>query len=84
MQNETKLSPEMINSFFQLMKKGKNGQDSVRSIINQHFTEEQKKAMGQIMSDPQKMKELLSSPQAKELLEKFGGKGQGGSGNGRA
>ena len=84
MQNETKLSAEMINSLFQLVKKGKDGQESARSILNKSLNENQKKALGQIMSDPQKMKELLSSPEAKALMEKLGGKSGGEKGNGSA
>lgn len=84
MQNETKLSAEMINSLFHLMKKGKDGQDSVKSILNQSLNDKQKNAVNQILSDPQKLKQLLSSPQAKELLEKFGANGQGDKNNGSA
>lgn len=84
MQNETKLSSEMINSLFQLAKRGKGGQESVRSILNQTLSEGQKKSLGQIMSDPQKLREMLSSPEAKALMEKLGGSTQGEGGNGGA
>lgn len=84
MQNETKLSSEMINSLFQLAKRGKGGQESVRSILNQTLSEGQKKSLGQIMSDPQKLREMLSSPEAKALMEKLGGSAQGEGGNGGA
>jgi hypothetical protein len=84
MQNGTNLSAEMLNSLFQMMKKGKDGQDSVRNILNQSLNDSQKQAVSQIMSDPQKMKELLSSPQAQELLRKFGGNSQGENKNGSA
>jgi hypothetical protein len=84
MQNETKLSSEMINSLFQFAKRGKGGQESVRSILNQTLSEGQKKSLGQIMSDPQKLREMLSSPEAKALMEKLGGSGQGEGGNGGA
>ena len=83
MQNETKLSAEMINSLFQMMKKGKDGQDSVRSILNKSLSDSQKQAVSRIMSDPQKMKQLLSSPEAQELLRKFGN-AQGENKNGSA
>lgn len=73
MQNETKLSAEMINSFFQMMKKGKGNQESMRKILNDSLSDTQKEAVSRIMSDPQKLKEILSSPQARELMEKFGG-----------
>ncbi len=84
MQNETKLSAEMLNSLFQMMKKGKDGQESVRNILNKSLNDSQKQAISQIMSDPQRMKELLSSPQAQELLQKFGGNAQGENKNGPA
>lgn len=71
MQNETKFSPEMMNSLFQLMKKGKGNSESVKSILEQSLSEGQKKAVSKIMSDPQKLKELLASPQAKELMAKL-------------
>jgi len=83
MQNETKLSAEMLNSLFQMMKNGKESQESVRSILNKSLNDSQKKAVSQIMSDPQKMKELLSSPQAQELMRKFGN-AQGENKNGPA
>ncbi len=84
MQNETKLSAEMINSLFQLAKKGKGGQESVKSILNQTLSEGQKKSLGQIMSDPQKLKQMLSSPEAKALMEKLGRGSQGENSNGPA
>lgn len=84
MQNETKLSAEMLNSLFQLAKKGKDGQQSVKSILSQSLSDSQKKSLGQIMSDPQKLKELLSSPEAKALMERLSKNGQGENGNGPA
>ncbi len=83
MQNETKLSAEMINTLFQMMKKGNGNQESIKNILNQSLNDSQKKAIGQIMSDPQKLKEMLSSPQAKELMAKFGNM-QGENKNGPA
>ena len=74
----------MINSLFQLAKKGKGGQESVKSILNQTLSEGQKKSLGQIMSDPQKLKEMLSSPEAKALMEKLGRGNQGENSNGPA
>ena len=84
MQNETKLSAEMIKSLFQLAGKGKSGQESVKSILSQTLSESQKKSLGQIMSDPQKLKEMLSSPEAKALMEKLGRGSQGDNSNGPA
>ena len=83
MQNDTKLSAEMINSLFGMIKKGKGNGESVKSILEQSLNEGQKKALSQIMSDPQKLKELLSSPQARELMAKLGSM-QGENKNGPA
>ena len=83
MQNETKLSAEMINSLFSMMKKRNGNGESVKNILNQSLNESQKKAVSQIMSDPQKLKELLASPQAKELMAKLNGM-QGENKNGPA
>ena len=83
MQNETKLSAEMINSLFSMMKKGNGNGESVKNILNQSLNESQKKTVSQIMSDPQKLKELLASPQAKELMAKLNGM-QGENKNGPA
>ena len=83
MQNGTKFSSEMMNSLFQLMKKGKGNGESVKNIIEQSLDDSQKKAVSQIMSDPQKLKELLASPQAKELMSKLSSM-QGENKNGSA
>lgn len=82
MQNETKLSAEMINSLFQMMKRGNGNQESLRKVLNDSLTAGQKEAVSKIMADPQKLRELLLSPQAKELIEKFGAKMQGEGKNG--
>lgn len=83
MQNGTNLSKEMLNSLFQMMKKGKGGQESVKSILEKSLNDSQRQAVSQILSDPQKIKELLSSPEAQELMRKFG-KTQGENKNGPA
>ena len=82
MQNETKLSAEMINSFFQMMKKSNGNRESMKKVLQDSLTETQKASLGKIMSDPQKLREVLSSPQAKALLEKLGNMQQGEQENG--
>ena len=84
MQNETKLSSEMINSLFRMMKNSKGNQQNIKNIISENLDDTQKKTLSEIMSDPQKIKEILSSPQAKELLNKFSDMKNGGGNNGSA
>lgn len=84
MQNDTKLSAEALNSLMALAKSGRDGCESVKSILNNSLNDSQKKALGQIMSDPQKLRQLLSSPEARAVMDKLGGKKQGDNGNGPA
>lgn len=84
MQNETNISKEMINSLFRMMKNGDSGKRSVKKILDESLSANQKEAVGKIMSDPQRLKEILSSPQAKELIEKFGNMNKGENKNGPA
>lgn len=84
MQNGTNLSQEMLNSLLAMAKRGKNGQESVKSILNQSLSDSQKKSLSQLMADPQRLKEMLSSPEAKALMQKLSGTEQGENGNGPA
>lgn len=84
MQNETNISKEMINSLFRMMKNGKGGKQDIKKILDESLTASQKEAVGKVMSDPQRLKEILSSPQAKELFEKFGNMNKGENKNGPA
>ena len=79
MQNETKLSPEKIKSLLSML--GAGNRDSAEKLISSSLDENQRQKINSILSDPQKLKELLSSPQAKELMKKFGARGENGNGS---
>lgn len=79
MQNETKISPEKIKSLLSMLTAG--NRDSAEKLISSSLDENQKRKINSIISDPQKLKELLSSPQAKELMKKFGAQGENGNGS---
>lgn len=73
MQNETKLSPEKIKSLLSMLK---GNTDGAESLINSSLDENQRQKINSILSDPQKLKQVLSSPQAQELMKKFGKQGE--------
>ena len=79
MQNETKLSQEKIKSLLAMLSNG--NKEGAESIINSTLDESQRQKINGILSDPQKLKEILSSPQAKAFMQKFGKQGEDGNGS---
>lgn len=82
MQNETKLSKEKINSILNMLKNSDQNPEAIKNMLSGSLNQAQKSSLSAILSDPKKISELLSSPQAKELMEKFGKKQQGDKNNG--
>ncbi len=78
MQNETKLSMDKINSLLNMFKGGNTDLQGLKNMLD----DTQREAVNNILSDPEKLRQMLSSPQAKSLMEKFGKKNQGDDGNG--
>lgn len=66
MENEINISSEQINSF--LGRFGKNKNLSAESV-KESLTPEQKEKINAVLSDPERLKKLLSSPQAKKLFD---------------
>lgn len=48
-------------------------EDSVRSFANGHLSESKRKQLDEILSDKQKLQQMLNSPKAKEIMRKLGG-----------
>ena len=66
MENEINISSEQINSFFSRFTKGQNvSADAIKDSLSP----EQKDKINSVLSDPEKLKKLLSSPQAKKLFD---------------
>lgn len=77
MDNETKLSNEQISELFSFLKSDKKDErESVDSFVKEHLSNEQAAALQNALKNPAMIKMLLSSPQAKKLIEKFN---QGGA-----
>ena len=66
MENEINISSEQINSFLSRFTKGQNvSADALKDSLST----EQKEKINSVLSDPEKLKKLLSSPQAKKLFD---------------
>lgn len=74
MDNDTKLSKEQIEN----MKKEINDINSqggdLSAFLQKYLDREQGERVKKVLSDPQKIKDILSSPLAKNFMEKFGNK----------
>lgn len=67
MQNETNLSNEKINSLLNMLKSGSTDSGKLQNMLN----DSQKQQVNSILSDPERLRQLLSSPQAQSLISKF-------------
>lgn len=77
MDNETNLTKEQMNAILSEFKKSKETDKvNVDEFAKKHLNEKQASALKQAMKDPQLIKSILSSPQAKKLLEKLKGDGK--------
>ena len=78
MDNETKLSSEQISELLSSLKNGKKDEQvNVSEFVNEHLTNEQAAAFQNVLKNPAMIKSILSSPQAKKLMEKFNKGGTG-------
>lgn len=77
MDNETKLSSQQLNEMISSLK-NTNSTDKVdvNDFVNKHLNEKQADALQNVMKNPELIKSILSSPQAKRIIEKFS---QGGN-----
>lgn len=66
MENEINLSKQQINLLLDSLLKREN---SNQQELKRSLTKEQSEKLQDIMSDPQKIRAVLTSPEAKRLLE---------------
>ena len=69
MENEINISSDKINSL--LSRFGVSSQDSsenVEKALKDSLTPEQREKISNVLSDPERQKKILSSPQAKMLI----------------
>ncbi len=65
MENEINLSKEQINSLLGSLSGGTRDSEALKKSL----TPDQKEQLQKVMSDPEKIKAILTSPEAKKLLE---------------
>lgn len=66
MGNEAKLSSEQINS---VLDDVKNGNTSTQELMKKHLNEQQQKTFSELMSNPDKLRQLMQSPVAQKIIE---------------
>lgn len=71
MQNETNFSVEKLNSLLNMLKNGTADTQKLSSMLRSVLDDKQKSRLDSVLSDPQKLSSLLSSPEAVALMEKF-------------
>ena len=69
MGNETNITPENINSLLrQFTADTKSDPETLEKTIKDSLTPEQQSKISGILSDPERLKKILSSPQAKMIF----------------
>ena len=66
MENEINISSEQINSFLSRLSGNRN---VLAETVKESLSQEQKEKINAVLSDPERLKKLLSSPQAKKLFD---------------
>lgn len=66
MENEINISSEQINSFLKRFGKDKN---FTAESVKESLTPEQREKINGVLSDPERLRKILSSPQAKKLFD---------------
>ncbi len=71
MEKETNISPQQINSFLQQLKNSSYSEESAEKALESSLDEAQLQKVKGILQDKEKLAEILSSPFARAILEKF-------------
>lgn len=66
MENEINISSEQINLFLSRLSGNRNVS---AETVKESLSQEQKEKINAVLSDPERLKKLLSSPQAKKLFD---------------
>ena len=74
MDNGTKISKEQIETMKSELESAKKESDDITAFLQKYLDREQGERVKRVLSDPQKIKEILSSPLAKSFMEKYGDK----------
>ncbi|MGN0447744.1 MAG: hypothetical protein ACI4GC_04245 [Acutalibacteraceae bacterium] len=68
MQNETNIPENLINALLSMSKNSNNSAQNTEKLLNENLSASQMQTLQAVLKDPQKVKEMLSSPKAQMLL----------------
>lgn len=71
MDNDTKLSKEQIENIKTELKNGSVDKNNITDFLKAYLDKDQNEKLKEVLADPQKIKNVLASPFAKSLMEKF-------------
>jgi hypothetical protein len=71
MDNGTKISKEQIENMKTELESVKKENGDINTFLQKYLDREQGERVKRVLSDPQKIKEILSSPLAKSFMEKY-------------
>lgn len=71
MEKDTKLSKEQIENIKNELKGGSVNRDNLNEFLGKHLDSEGSEKIKAVLSNPEKLKEILSSPFAKSFMEKY-------------
>lgn len=71
MEKDTKLSKEQIENIKNELKGGSVNRDNLSDFLQKHLDSESSEKIKSALSNPEKLREILSSPFAKSFLEKY-------------
>lgn len=74
MDNGTKFSKKEIEEMKSELEAMKKEKGDITSFLQKYLDREQGERVKKVLSDPQKIKEILSSPLAKSFMEKYDNK----------
>lgn len=71
MDNDAKLSKEQIENMKDELKKTSLDQSGLNNFLQKYLDREQSEKVKKVLSNPEKLREILSSPLAKNFMENY-------------
>lgn len=71
MDNGTKLSKEQIETIKKELQSGNSSSNAPEEFMQKYLNKEQSDSVKKVLADPDKLKEILSSPFAKAFMKQY-------------
>lgn len=71
MDNDTKLSKEQLETIKKELRESSVDKSNLTDFLKKYLDKDQSEKLKEVLSDPQKIKDVLASPFAKKLMENF-------------